>query len=172
MPGELEAECRGLGMDAVAAPDGQGVLVFEGTRLQRRQHVIEVVQEQIGGLRQLHRQARVQHIGRCHALMQEAAVRSDGFRKPGQERDDVVARFAFDGVDTRDIFRSDGRDPGAAALADGPGGVMGNIAQARHGFGGQRLDLEPDAVAVFGCPDGGHPGAGVAGDHRYASKPG
>jgi hypothetical protein len=27
-----------------------------------------------------------------------------------------------------------------------------------------RLDLEPDAETVFGRPDGGHLGAGIAGD--------
>jgi hypothetical protein len=33
---ELEPESHGLGMDAVAAPDGGGIFVLFGTRLQRR----------------------------------------------------------------------------------------------------------------------------------------
>ena len=64
MPGQFDPERRRLGMDAVAPPDRQRVLVLERACLQRRQHVIDVPQQQIGSLRQLDRKTCVQHIRR------------------------------------------------------------------------------------------------------------
>ena len=40
--GELEAEAGRLGMDAVAAADGQRVLVLEGAALERGQHRVDI----------------------------------------------------------------------------------------------------------------------------------
>ena len=117
--------------------------------LQRRQDGVEVLQQQIGGLGQLHRQAGVQHVGTGHAEMHEAAVRADRLGEPGQEGDDVVARLALDGVDPFDVGGSDGGELRAALLANGAGGGFRDGAGARHGLGGQGFDLEPDAIAVL-----------------------
>ena len=100
---ELHAEGRRLGMDAVAAPDGDGVLEFEGALLQRRQQQIDIGNQHIGRALQLHRQARIQHIRRRHALMHEARFRPHDLGKMGEERDDIVLHFALDGVDALDI---------------------------------------------------------------------
>ncbi len=43
--GELDAKGRGLGMDAVAAADRDGVLVLEGALLRRRQQLVGVFQQ-------------------------------------------------------------------------------------------------------------------------------
>ena len=101
MSGELQAEGRGLGMDAVAASDADRVLVLEGPALERRQQSIEVIQQNVGSLLQLHRQAGVEHVGGGHALMHEARRRPDMFGDIGQEGDDVVLGLALDFVDAR-----------------------------------------------------------------------
>ena len=48
--GELDAEGRRLGMDAVAAADGERVLVLERALLQRRQQPVDVGEQDVGGL--------------------------------------------------------------------------------------------------------------------------
>ena len=144
---------RGFGVDAVAAADGQGVFVLDRAGLQRRHHGVDVGQQQVGGLGQLHRQGGVQHVGTGHALVHEAAVRTDGLGQPGQEGDDVVAGFPLDRVDPLDVGGVHRGQLGGAFFADVAGGLFGNGADAGHAFGGQGLDLEPDAVAVLGRPD-------------------
>ena len=54
---------------------------------------------------------------------------------------------------------------GAALLADRAGGGFRDGAGARHALGGEGLDLEPDAVAVFRGPDSGHFRAAVTRNH-------
>ena len=55
--GELEPEGDRLGMDAVAAADGRGQLVLEGAALQHFEQRVEVLEQEVGRLLQLHRQA-------------------------------------------------------------------------------------------------------------------
>ena len=87
--------------------------------------------------------------------------------EPGQEGDDVVAGLALDRVDAVEVGWRDVGDAGAAARRGWCAAASAGIgAECGHGLGGQRLDLEPDAEAVLGRPDGGHLGAGVAGNHR------
>ena len=45
---ELEAEGRRLGMDAVAAADGERVLVLDGALLQRGQQGVEIGEQDVG----------------------------------------------------------------------------------------------------------------------------
>ena len=116
--GELQPERRRLGMDAVAAADRQRVLVLERARLQRRQHRVQVRQQQVRGLGELHRQAGVQHVRAGHAQMHEAAVLADRLGQPGEEGDHVMARLALDRVDPVDVGLADRGDLGAALLAD------------------------------------------------------
>ena len=126
----------------------------------------KIGQQQVRRLGQLHRQAGVQHVGTGHALMHEAAVGTNRLRQPGQEGDHVVASLPLDRIDALDVRCVDGGQPGTALVADGAGGGFGDRADAGHAFGRQRLDLEPDAVAVLGRPDGGHLGSGVSRNHR------
>ena len=110
--GELQTEGGRFGMDAMAAADRQRVLVLERAPLQRRQHRIQVLQQQVGRLGELHRQAGVQHVGAGHAQMHEAAVGADGLGEPGEEGDHVMAGLALDRVDP-----SMSAGPMAASLA-------------------------------------------------------
>ena len=96
VPGELQAEGRRLGVDAVAAADGRGQFMLEGAPLQRRQQRIEIGQQQIGGLFQLHRKSGVEHVARGHPLMHEARFGADMLGEVGQEGDHVVVGLALD----------------------------------------------------------------------------
>ncbi len=49
--GELEAEGGRLGMDAVAAADGRRELVLEGAPLQGGEQAVEILQQNVRGLR-------------------------------------------------------------------------------------------------------------------------
>ena len=158
VPGELEAEGRRLGMDAVAAADGGRVLVLDRAALEGGQQRVQIGQQQVGGLGQLDGEAGVEHVGRGHALMDEAGVRADMFGEIGQEGDDVVLGLALDLIDPVDIE--------LALLPDGFGGGARDHAQFGLGVAGMGLDLEPDAELVFRFPDTGHFRAAIARNHR------
>ena len=155
-------------MDAVAAADGQRALVFQGAFLQRGQHQLDVGQQQVCRLGQLHGEAGVQHVAAGHAQMDEPAVRPDPFCQPGQEGDDVMAGFPLDGVDPLQVGGAQAGDVQAAIGADVVCCLGRDGAELGHRLGGQRLDVEPDAKSVLRAPDRRHFGAGVAGNHERA----
>jgi hypothetical protein len=158
--GEGQAHGGRLGMDAVAAADADGVLVFEGAGLQRGQHPVQIGQQDVGGAHQLHVQRGVQHVRRGHALMDEARlVGADMFGQMGQEGDHVMLGHGLDLVDAGDV------EFDVLGAPDGFGIGLRDHAQLGLGVAGMGLDLEPDAEAGFGRPDGGHFGAGIARDH-------
>ena len=103
--GELEAERRRLGMDAVGAADRRRHLVLEGARLQRREQLVDVGEQQVGGAGELDVEAGVEHVGRRHALVHETRLGADDLGEMGEEGDDVVLGLALDLVDARDIER-------------------------------------------------------------------
>src|SRR5215831_16299774 len=86
-------------MNAVGTSDHGRHLVLEGAPLERRQHLVDIGDEQVGGAHQLHIQASVKHVGRRHALVNEARLRSDDFGEVGEERDNVMLDLAFNLVD-------------------------------------------------------------------------
>ena len=59
---ELEPERHRLGVDAVRAADGRRHLVFEGALLQRRQNLVDVGDEDIGGAGELDVEAGIEHV--------------------------------------------------------------------------------------------------------------
>ena len=90
-------------MDAVTAPDGGRVLVFFRPAPERGQQLVEIVQQHVGGTRQLNGQGRVQHVRTGHPLVHEASIVSDVLGHPGQECDDIVLGDGFDRVDGLDV---------------------------------------------------------------------
>src|SRR5207248_5903004 len=162
MPGELQSEGRRLGMDAVAAPYRRRQFVLEGAALQDREQSIDIGQQNVGGLRQLHRKASVEHIARGHSLMHEARLGADMLGEVGQKGDHVMAGLALDLVDALGLE--------AAALPDGASGALGDDSQRRLVIASMRLDLEPDPVPVLRRPDPGHFGAAVARDHAWVAS--
>ena len=161
--GELEAKGGGLGVDAVAAPDGGGQAVFEGATLKGGEHRLDVFQQQIRGAGELDGQGGVVDVRGGHALVQEARFGADDLGDVGQKGEDVVPDLALDLIDALDI-----ENGLAAAFPDRLGRRLGDDAEGRHGVGGMGLDLEHDAKTRLGRPDFGGHGARVAGDHGEA----
>ena len=157
MPGELEAEGGGFGMDAVAAADADRHLVLEGPALQGRKQPVQVGKQDVRGLAELHGEAGVQHVRGGHALMHEAGLGPDMLGQVGEKREDLVAGLEFDLVDAFDLE--------GAALANRARRLGRDGAELGLGVAGMGLDLEPDLVAVRGLPDRGHLRAAVARDH-------
>ena len=157
---ELEAEGGRLGVDAMRAADGRGELVLEGAALERREQRIDVGDENVARPPELHGEAGVEHVGAGEAEMDESRLRADEFGEVGQEGDHVMLGHLFDLVDPRHVeLRL------VALLPDRLRRRFRNDADLRHRLRGVGLDLEPDAKARLGRPDGGHLGAGVARDH-------
>ena len=135
--------------------------MLEGAALERREQRVDVGDEDVARAPELDGEAGVEHVGAGHALMHEARVRPDEFGEVGEEGDDVVLGRLLDLVDARDV------EFGLAALLpDRLRRLFRDDADLGQRFAGVGLDLEPDAKARLGRPDGGHLGAGVARDHR------
>ena len=139
-------------------------LVLEGAALDGGEQAVDVLDEQVGGAGELHREAGVEHVGGGHALMDEARVRADEFGQMGQEGDDVMLGDALDLVDAVDV---EGDVPGL--LPDVLRAFLRDHADLGEGVAGVGLDLEPDLEPRLRLPDGDHFGAGIAGDHRRLS---
>jgi hypothetical protein len=163
VPGELQAKGRRLGMDAMAAADGRRQFMLEGAPLQRRQERIEIGQQQVGGLLQLHCKGGVEHVARGHPLMNETRLGADMLGEVGQERDHIVVGLALDCVDPFDLE--------GAALPDRARRALGDDAERRLGVAGICLDLEPDPEPVLRRPDSRHLRAAVAPDHGGVPRP-
>ena len=153
-------------MDAVRAADGRRELVLERAALERREQLVDVGDQQVGGAHELHVEAGVEHVGRGHALMHEARLGPDDLGQMGEEGDDVVLDLALDLVDARDVELGLAR-PSAQMVFAASFGMMPSSAMR---VGGVRLDLEPDAKARLRRPDRGHFRAGVAGNHMRLRK--
>jgi hypothetical protein len=152
-------------MDPVAAADGRRVFVLQRAPLERGEQRVDVFDEDVGGARKLHRETGVEHIRRSHSLMHETRILADELREMGEKSDDVVLDLALDRVDARDV---ESRLP--ALFPDRARRRFRNHAQLRHGVGGMRLDLEPDAEPGFRRPDRRHCLAGVARNHPGKSR--
>src|SRR6202022_3600910 len=124
---------------------------------------VEIRQQKIGRLLQLHRQAGVEDIARGHALMDEAGLGADMLGEVGQKRDHVVMRHVLYLVDALDLE--------GAALSDGAGRTLGDHAECGLSIAGMGLDLEPDPIPVFRRPDAGHLRTTIARDHCSAASP-
>ena len=95
--------------------------------------------------------------------MDEARLRADEFGEMGQEGDDVMLGHPLDLIDALDV------ELGLAGLfPDRLRGLFRDDADLGQRVAGMGLDLEPDAEARLGRPDGDHLGAGIARDHRLS----
>ncbi len=153
----LEAKSHRFRMDTVGAADANVILMGIGLRLQRGQQRIHIGEQDIASLRQLHRQASIQHIRRCHALMYKARLIANIFGQVGEKGDHVMLCFAFNLVNAVNIE--------ITTLPHRLGGSLGNNAQLRLRITGMGFNLEPDTEFALRVPDGGHLGAGITGDH-------
>ena len=142
----------------MGAADAGGGLVFQGAGLERREEPLDIADQEIAGLGELDGKAGVEHVGRGHALVDEARLRPDVLGQIGQEGDHVVLGFALDLVDSFDLE--------GAALPDRRCCLLRDHAEFSLRIAGMRLDLKPDPETVLGLPDPGHLGSAVARNHR------
>ena len=85
--GELEAEGGGLGMDAVAAADGERVFVLDRARFFSAASSASRSASRMSRARvELDGEAGVEHVRGGHALVDEARVRPDDARRDGSGR--------------------------------------------------------------------------------------
>ena len=154
---ELQPEGSGLGMHAVTAAHGQRVLVLEGACFERGKQGVEIGDQQVRCLDELHVEAGVEHVRRGQPRMQKPRLGPDVLGNGRQKGDDVMLHLALDCVDAGNVE--------TATLPDRIGGVLGDDPELGHGLGRIGLDLEPDAELVLRLPDASHFGAAIAGDH-------
>ena len=159
--GELQPEGGGLGVDAVAAPDGRGQLVLVGPPLQRREQRVEIGDQDVRRPGELHAEAGVEHVRRGHALVHEARLLPDDLAEMGEERDHVVPGLRLDRVDAGDV------ELDVARLPDRLGGGLRDHPERGLRVRRVRLDLEPDAeprlAATRSRPSRGGSSAGSCG---------
>jgi hypothetical protein len=129
--------------------------VFKRAALDRGQQRVNILDQDVGGLGQLHRKGGVQHVRGGHALMHEARFGSDLFGNPVEEGDHVMLEDGFLGVNGGHVDLGVGRPPVPQRL----GAACGHNAQLAQLLRGMGFDLEPDLVTGFGFPDRGHRGA-------------
>ena len=146
-------------MDAVAAAHADRLLVLKGAFFQCRKQVVEIGEKDIAGLGQLYRETGIEHVRGGHALVQEARRFSHMLGHIGKKGDDVVLGFLLDFIDARHLE--------APLFPHRPGGVLGDDAQFGLGVAGVGFDFEPYLELVFGFPDSGHFGPGIAWNHLY-----
>jgi hypothetical protein len=147
-------------VDAVGAADTDRILVLEGTGLERLQHHVQICQQLIGGLGQLHRQTGVQHVGGGHALMDKTRLGTDVLGHRCQKGNHIMLDLGLDLIDTGDIKITLGADDRYDLLRDNT--------QLGLGLAGQGLNLQPDLKTVFSSPYPGHLRTGIAFDHAKA----
>jgi hypothetical protein len=104
-------------VDAVAAADRRGVLVLLGALAQRGEQQVDVLDQDVGRARELHRERGVEHVRAGHALVHEARLVADLLGDPGEERDHVVPGHRLDRVDRLDVDLRVGLPPVPQRLA-------------------------------------------------------
>ena len=161
--GELQSEGGRLGVNAVAAADGRRPLMLESAALDHLEQRVDVLDEQLGRLLELHGERGVEHVGAGHALVKPAPLGPELLAGPGQEGDHVMLGDSLDRVDRGNVDLTE--RVVVVSLANGLGVLRRDHADPAHRLGREHLDLPPDAIAVLGRPDGRHFGAGIAGDH-------
>ncbi len=156
--GELEAERRRFGVDAVCPADRDRAAMLLGPRGDGRERPLDSFQDQRTRVAELQRQRGVEHIGRGQPVVEPAAFLAQLLGDGIDEGGDVVLRSGLELGDP--LRRRDGRA--------GPDRLDGG---ARHGaeFGPpverRQLDFEPAREPRLVRPDRRHGRAGVARDH-------
>ncbi len=101
---QLEAECRGLGVDAVRAADGRRVLELDGAALEHCEQRRKPVADERRRLFDLQGLRGVDNVVRREPVVQPAGLgvqplRFQAFCDGGREGDDVVLHFGLDLLD-------------------------------------------------------------------------
>ena len=163
-PRQLEAEGGGLGVDAVRAPDAEGVGVPQRQLAQGRRQRRLLAQQQVAGAADRQGEPGVEHVGRGQAVVDPARRRPHPLGDVGEEGDHVVVGRPLELLGALD---------GEAGARLDLGQVLGRDHPARRpGAADGQLDLQPARQLGLLGPDRGHRGAGVARDHCRAPRRG
>ncbi len=155
--GQLETERDRFAVNAVRAPDHNGVAMLQRPFLQHVEQRIQILQNEVQRLGHLDGQGGIHDVGRGQTHMEKSRIRSRGIRERFQKGDDVVLG---DLLDLRDPFRIDPR-----GAAEAGGDAARHLTGAFQRFAGPQLDFQPDLVLVREIPDGLHARQSVAVNH-------
>ena len=153
--GELDAERRRLGLDAVRAADHQRVDVLARARGKRVDQLVRAAQDDLARRAQLERERGVEHVRRRQPEVDPAARVARGLGQDVDERGDVVV-----GDLLALLRRLDGEGRGADRVELGGRRTVHLLARGD-------LDLPPRLHPRLVGPDGADLGAGVARDHAF-----
>ena len=151
--GELEAEGRRLGVDAVRATDAERVRVLARPLAERRDQLAGAGEDDRPGGAELERQRRVEHVGGGEPVMDPAPGLAGRRGEHVDEGGDVVVGDLLALTDRLD------REGGGRNRLELRG------ARALQLLGGCDLDLAPALHPRFVGPEGADLGARVTGDH-------
>ena len=157
--GELEAEGRRLGVDAVRATHADRLPVLLGADDDGAEGAIETLEHERARVLHRERERRVEHVRRGEPVVEPAPLLAEPLGGGVDERRDIVVRLALDLghalrrrqddvlADRGDVLVRDGADLGPALERC-------------------QFDVEPAAQLLAVRPDLAHGRAGVASDHR------
>ena len=157
-PGELEAECRGLGVDAVRASHAERVHVLTGAAHQRVAVVARSGHDHEAGLGELQRQGRVEHVRGGEAVVHPASRLADGLGHHVHEGRHVVIGDLLALADRLGAERG--------ALANRVRVLPRHHARLCKRVHHRQLHLEPGLELPLLGPHRPHLGTRVAVDHR------
>jgi hypothetical protein len=123
-------------------------VVLCSSALQHHEQRVDVADEQIRRLLQLHGERRVEHVGAGHALVKPALLGPQLLARPGEERDHVMFGDRLDRVDRVDVDLA--QCVPVVSRADRRRVLGRDHADLPHRLRREHLDLPPDPVAVFG----------------------
>jgi hypothetical protein len=154
-------------MDAVGAPNAEGLALLEGTALANLAELLAVIKQDVRCLHQLVTQRGVAKVRAGHAKVDPAAglgvalgdVCVDVTAHVGEEGNDIMVGDGLDGVDLILIKGGVLANPGCLLLGDA------NLAKLGLRLACEDLDLLPDGVLVLQREDVAHFGTGIAIDH-------
>src|SRR6185503_5190663 len=148
-------------MNAVRPADHHRMLVPQCLPFQDRNHLFQVVEDEVKRLGHLQGQRSVDNIRRGQPHMKESMLRTDRFYKRFEKGDHIVLRHLLDPGDALYIDR--GLLPNASRCA------ARDLSSSFERCAGGQLDCEPNFVLTFQLPDGFHLGTGITVNHLFTT---
>ena len=149
------------------AAGAEGVAFLKGATLADLAELLDVLDDDVGGLNELVAEGGVAEVGARHTKVHPAAglglalrhVAVDVLAHVGEEGDDIVVGDRLDGVDLLLVKGGVVADPRGLLLGDA------DLPELGLSLAGEHLDLLPDGVLVLQREDVAHLRTGVAIDH-------
>ena len=159
--GDFKTKGNRLGMHAVAAADHDRVPMFPGAAPQHVEQGIQVGQQLVRCLAQLHGKAGINHIRRGQAEVQIASLFADALGHRGDKGNYIVLDLGLDFLHAADI------KPGV--LSQPRNNRRRDVAALGQGLARQQFDLQPGGKLVLLRPDLAQRRSGVTFDHEQSA---